>query len=194
MRASVTLIAAIWAAWQSRRQPFFLAYFCTQALAILATEEALAQFGDTSDTYAQVYAITTALILLDIALIASDALAENFRTRYAVALVIVPASVGAAMLIHPAEFKQHLAEVQGAWLYVAGISMLIASLITPRHFRLWFSASLLWMAQAAFLWLYRFHWEQGSWVWAGYWMPAVIGLIGFVAIGWFARQERTVTA
>lgn len=165
-------------------------YFASQIGYTLVVYEAAEMYGDTSFAYAAIYAEMTLLILLVVAWLTWTALQEGLGANRVLWLLAALLMISIDSMARFASFQERILEVEASWLYMAGLTMLGTGLtVRGGVHRI---LGIFWMVQAAFLWAYRWHLPQRTWIERGYWAPAVICCIGFWAVGWLAG--RTVEA
>jgi hypothetical protein len=189
MLVLLAVLSLLWALrWPMTRS--LGAYLLAQLLYIPAVELTWRFYGP-GKPYAWVYCIFSATILLAIGRLAWESLATaKYRLR-SIAIALILALFFAKMaflgLGRPAAWFDWLVIGEGAYLVCAGIVVGISAPYTLLP-DISLVLSVLWLCQALFRFGYSLHfplWER-----ANVYVPPLLGIAGFLFIGFRLRQRR----
>lgn len=160
----------------------------------MAVEATLLAVGDTSHTYAVVYASFTGLVLLAALCIVWEAIsAYTYKLRrlslFALTAIVLTRFVFVG--IHrQLQFSDWIVLSEGTVLYTCGFALACVSFFSGRKCDIYFILAILWMSQAGFFWAWLLSLPEAIWVLAGWYVPTALVTLGFVLCGLCLNPSR----
>ena len=184
VRFFARLSTAAYALKRSWVHPLFFLYFCAQIGDTVAEESMFWAFGDDSPVYFCTYTVGTALICLFVLWLTWDSIPSPHRLRKAA----IPAVLGVTVARMTA--LEHIGGINssdwlilavGAFLFACGTILTTAAVYAPRNHTALLILGILWLVQAVYFFGYLI--QAPEWIETGYWAPALITALGFLAVG-----------
>ena len=183
-RFALQVLPLGYAIWRSRANPLFFLYFIACLGDTLCGEIVFWAFGDESTVYFCTYTVGTALICLFVLWLTADNIPSPSRLRKAAipaVLSVTVARMTALEHIGGLNSSDWLILAVGAFLFACGMILTTAAVYAPRNHTALLILGILWLVQAVYFFGYLI--QAPEWVSTGYWAPALITALGFLAVG-----------
>ena len=183
-RFALQVLPLGYALWRSRAVPLFFLYFVACLGDVLCGEIVFWSFGDSSPVYFWTYAVGTFLICLFALWLTVDSIPSPNRLRKAAIPAILAVTVARMTAIecvgglNPAKW---IILATGAFLFACGMILTTAAVYALRNHTALLILGILWLVQAVYFFGYLI--QAPEWTATGYWAPALITALGFLAVG-----------
>ena len=195
LRFSARLLTALYALWRSRHvpSPLLFFYFTIHLGDTIAEEVVFQTFGNNS-AYFWTYGIGSALICLMALWIVFDEVPPPHTLRkmaIPAILAVTVARMTALECLGSLDSAKWLLLMIGAILFFCGQVLTAAAVYAHRNHTALLILGILWLVQAVYLFGYLI--QAPEWVSTGYWLPALLVCLGFLAVGRTLKPQVSQT-
>ena len=186
LRFAALVLTAGYGCWRSWRvvTPLFFFYFLVHLGGTITQESAFWVFGDTSPAYFWTYAIGSGLLCFFVLWLTVDEVPPPHALRkmaIPAVLAVTVARMTALECVGSLDASKWLLLIIGAILFFCGQVLTAAAVYAHRNHTALLILGILWLVQAVYLFGYLI--QAPEWVSTGYWLPALLVCLGFLAVG-----------